>query len=62
MFNVFFGDLFAVQRDGIVPPTGPAPDVFDCKCPNCKIDLEADRGRMILTTKENKIQIPSSAA
>ena len=54
LHNIYFGDLFAVQQDNIVPG-GPAPDVIACKCPNCKIELEADRNKMLLITTASKI-------
>lgn len=48
--NVFFGDLFNVMTDGIAGGVSEPPsDVVKCKCINCKIDLEADRSKMIFT-------------
>ena len=55
LFNVFFGDLFSVMTDGIVAPKGPPADTVLCKCPICKIDLEADRASMILITANSKV-------
>jgi len=56
VFPVFFGDLFAVQQDGIVgPKMDNPPETQDCKCPSCKIDLTADRNTMIIITKQSKI-------
>ena len=43
------------QLDGIVGPKGSAPTTIMCKCPVCKIDLEADREKMILITTQSKI-------
>jgi len=54
LFPVFFGDLFSVQTDGIVPGGKPT-DIVECKCPNCKIDLVADRSTMIIITKQSKV-------
>ena len=56
-FNLFFGDLFGVQTDGIVPPKGPPGNKILCKCPSpsCKIDLEADRDTMIIITAKSKV-------
>jgi hypothetical protein len=48
---VFFGDLFAVQTDGIVPPKGPPKDTIELKCPQCKVELEANRNTMVMATK-----------
>jgi len=56
VFNVFFGDLFSVQTDGIVggvPPT----DILECKCPDKKCNvgpLECDRSTMLCITKDSK--------
>lgn len=36
--NVFFGDLFNVATDGLVP-NALTIDEVECKCPNCKIDV-----------------------
>merc|ERR1719487_3107101 len=47
----FFGDLFAVQTDGIVPPKGPPKDTIELKCPQCKVELEANRNTMVMATK-----------
>jgi len=56
IFPVFFGDLFAVREDGIAGPPDPRGGLTKlvCKCPVCKIDLEADREKMILVTMESK--------
>ena len=56
LFTIYFGDLFAVQSDGIVPGGVPGNTV-ECKCPqpSCKIDLEADREKMLLITTASKI-------
>ena len=54
LIPVFFGDLFAVQQDQIVPGP-PAPDVIALKCPQCKIDVEADRTKMLLITANSKL-------
>lgn len=56
LFNLYFGDLFSVMTDGIVPGGTPG-DQIECKCPNCKIDLEASRSKMILITKDAKIPV-----
>lgn len=54
--NVYFGDLFSVSTDGLAgPPTKPG-DTVDCKCPNCKIPLVADRSKMILTTEVKNLK------
>ena len=55
VFNIFFGDLFNVASDGIAGPKGPPADVQQCKCPSCKIDLEADREKMLLITVNSKV-------
>jgi len=55
IFPLFFGDLFSVMTDGIVP--GGAPDeTILCKCAvqSCKIDLEATRSKMIISTVASK--------
>ena len=56
LFTIYFGDLFAVQSDGIVAGGVPGNTV-ECKCPqpSCKIDLEADREKMLLITTASKI-------
>ena len=50
IFPIFFGDLFSVMTDGIVPGGAPG-STQELKCPNCKIDLTADRDLMILSGK-----------
>lgn len=50
-FALFFGDLFSVMTDGIVPGVACA-DELELKCPNCKIGLKGDRVQMVLATTE----------
>jgi len=49
--TIFFGDLFSVATDGLVPDALTI-DSVGCKCPNCKKELVADRESMIIQTKE----------
>jgi len=50
LINVYFGDLFNVQKDDILGKgTGPPSDIVKCQCPNCKVDLVADRAKMVIT-------------
>ena len=51
---VFFGDLFAVMTDGLAGPPAPPTDVVTLKCAVCKVDLTADRSKMIMTGEPKK--------
>jgi len=53
--NVFFGDLFNVATDGIIPG-GPPTDIVELPCSNCKAPLLADRSKMIIQTTVPKGQ------
>ena len=55
IFPLYFGDLFAVMTDGMAGPAAVPGDTQNFKCPNCKIDLEASREKMIVITTESKI-------
>jgi len=53
--TVYFGDLFNVATDGIIP--GGKPGVEQAvTCPNCKAPLLANREKMILSTTVPKGQ------
>jgi len=54
LFSLFFGDLFSVMTDGIVPGGKPG-DEQELKCPQCKIPLKADRVQMVISTTESKL-------
>jgi len=53
--NVYFGDLFNVATDGIIPG-GPPGDTVELLCGNCKAPLIADRSKMIISTTVPKGQ------
>lgn len=55
LFPLYFGDLFSVRTDGLAGPPTPPSDTLECKCPNCKTELTADREKMIITTVELKV-------
>lgn len=49
--TIYFGDLFNVQKDGIVKPSIPEPlDEIDVKCSSCKAQLTANRQKMLFST------------
>jgi predicted RNA-binding Zn-ribbon protein involved in translation (DUF1610 family) len=53
--TVFFGDLFNVQKDGIVgKPEPPASEIL-FSCSSCKEELKADRKEMIVQTVNPKV-------
>jgi len=49
LVNVYFGDLFNVATDGIIPG-GPPTDEVQINCAQCKSPLLGDRDKMILST------------
>lgn len=53
--TIFFGDLFNVGTDGIIPGGAPS-DEIQVTCSNCKAPLLADRNKMILSTTVPKGQ------
>ena len=46
--TVYFGDLFAVQSDGIVGEARTPESEIDVVCPNCKAQLKANRDDMVI--------------
>lgn len=54
--TVYFGDLFNVATDGIIPG-GPPTDQVAVTCSNCKAPLIADRSKMVISTT-----VPKKAA
>jgi hypothetical protein len=50
LITSYFGDLFAVQTDGLAGPKKPPADEIIVKCATCKEDLLADRNDMVIKT------------
>jgi len=53
--TIYFGDLFNVGADGIIPGTETSDEVT-VKCPGCANPLVADRKKMVLSTTVPKGQ------